>query len=264
MAHRLWILLILGLFFLPMGCAPKFWTAPPELEKDPAEVWQELQAREQQKLGDHQGYLVRSSLHYQSSRNSSRLVFSLWGNYALPLRLDLKAGIGTSLSHWRLDQDMTLAYYPRQDKVFVYKDAEQASRHLQLELPFTVPEIGQILTGRWADLLPSEYTRARTVQGKGWEFDFPDSSRLQSILVDPDFRIIQARGHSPLTWELQLQDFQDTQGSGTYARSLELDMGQEGRALFRIRELELREQAWPDSRLKLEPPQDVQYVPLAL
>ncbi|MGM0423746.1 MAG: hypothetical protein ACQEQX_02355 [Thermodesulfobacteriota bacterium] len=263
MAPSLCMLLFLGLFLLLSGCGPKVWTEP-ELDQDPAVIWQELQARETQKLEQHQGYLLRSSLHYQSARNSSRLVFSLWGNFDLPLRLDLKAGIGTTLSHWRLGQDMSMAYYPRQDKVFVYQDPGQALQHLELELPFTVPEIGEILTGRWAGLLPAEYARARAVQGQGWEFEFPESSRLQSIIVDPELRIVQASGESPLAWELEMGSFQDDQDAGNYASSLELDMGQEGQALFRIRELQLRKEDWPDSRLELDPPQDVQYVPLAL
>jgi hypothetical protein len=159
---------------------------------------------------------------------------------------------------------MTLAYYPREEKAFVYQDTRQALKHLQLELPFSVPEIGKILTGRWAGLLPAEYARARTVQGQGWEFEFPASSRLQSILVDPELHIVLATGDSPRDWKLQLENFQNSQNASSYAHSLELDMGQEGRALFRIRELQLRKQNWPDSRLELNPPQDVQYVPLAL
>lgn len=254
---------LLAITLLVLGCAPRSWS-PAELDREPAEVWQELQAKQEQKAGPHQGYLVRSSLHYQSARNSSRLVLSLWGNFDLPLRLDLKAGIGSSLSHWRLDQDQTLAYYPRQDKVFVYQEASQALRHLELDLPFTVQEIGEILTGHWSGLLPEEYAQAQAVQGKGWEFEFADSSRLQSLLVDPELRIIQATGKQPLQWELNMDNFQDSKSSGTYARSLELDMGREGKALFKIRELKLRKEHWPQSRLELSPPEGVEYVPVAL
>ncbi|MFW6177813.1 MAG: hypothetical protein ACOC43_05545, partial [Desulfohalobiaceae bacterium] len=59
-------------------------------------------------------------------------------------------------------------------------------------------------------------------------------------------------------------NFQDSKSSGTYARSLELDMGREGKALFKIRELKLRKEHWPQSKLELSPPEGVEYVPVAL
>lgn len=254
-------LLALALIFLLQGCAPKSWE-PQELEQRPAEIWQELQLKQNQKA-QSRGYRVRASVHYISPQKSSRFTFSLWGNYDLPLRLDLRAGIGTSFSYWRIAQDQTLAYYPRQGQVFIYTNQKQGLAHLDLEMPFSVQEIGEILTNNWQGLLPRRYAQARTIQGQGWQFEFQQGHRLRSITVDPNLRIVRVQGDNPLNWKLELKNFQDIEDLGVFAHSLDLDLGRKEQALFRIQDLQLRQDHWPDSALELEPPENTKYIPMA-
>ncbi len=260
-AGWLCLLLTIVIFLIAtQGCAPKTWDMP-EMAKDPDLVWKKLQTRQDQDTLPA-GYRLRANVHYHSPRDSSRVTLSMWGNTELPLRLKMRAGIGGTFSQWYITRDHTLAYYPREEQAFLYADQQQGLLHAGLELPFSVQEIGAMLMDSWSGLLPAEYKQARKVQGLGWEFEFHEDSRLQSITIDHNLRIIQAQGTAPSDWKLELEDFQAEDDFREAARRLDLDLGRKGQALFRIQELELRPDQWPEPALELELPPETEYVPL--
>ncbi|MCF8108670.1 MAG: hypothetical protein K9J81_06725, partial [Desulfohalobiaceae bacterium] len=139
----------------------------------PAEaVWKRFQTVQPDDALRRRGCRLKASLHFFSPQQNQRLGLELWGNYALPLRVDLKAGFGKTFALWRVDRDLWLSYLPGQQKAYTHPDSRIGIRRMGVDSPFDIQELLYLLTGHWEKLLASTYRTGRYVDNQGYRYTF--------------------------------------------------------------------------------------------
>ena len=222
--------LLAALLLFLFACAPKRPQAP---EGPPAEAWQAF--RTGYASNPHQSFTAKASLFLRTKDQGHRVVLDLWGNYPQPVRLDIRAGIGAALSHFREGDDGLLAYFPEAGKAYFHPDPVIGQQALGLPLPVTLPDLASLLAGDFSRVVPREYDQA-----------LPESDHVRYLFnqgpvggMDLDFsgRPLRLVGPSGRSWELTLSDWED--GEPPYPSRMELTLPDGGLALLRIKSRQL-------------------------
>ena len=244
----LWALLslIVGL----QACAPL--TAPrEEISFSQANrVWK----RFQQDFASREDvpFWIKASLNYSGPEESRRSILELWGNTSLPLRLDLKAGLGITVSLWRIDTQGLLAYYPDQETAYTHQDSGFALKRLGFPSPFSLQELAYLLTGQSAACLPPSFEQTIPQSNEHIEYRFTGSSRVQSLVLDQRGQLISMAGSQPFPWTIKISDYQED-SQILVARTYRLETAQH-KAVVRIKDIRFRSQPWPEKALTLPLP----------
>ncbi|MFO7801213.1 MAG: hypothetical protein R6V55_02825 [Desulfovermiculus sp.] len=241
------------------ACAP---VSAPRQELPPPEADQVWSAFEQDFA--HRGNLpfwIKASLNFSGPEDSHRSTFEFWGQTGLPLRLDLMAGIGVTVSLWRIDENGLLAYYPKQEVAYTGPDSSQGLHQLGFPCPVSIQELAGILTGQAATSLPSSYKHATLKDDRLTKYHFSQQSQVQSLVLDDQGRITSMAGDQPYTWSLKIDDYELINGI-PIARSYRLKTEHEHKAVVRLKEVRFRSQPWPEKAMSLSLPEDTTRRPL--
>ncbi|MBS3780765.1 MAG: hypothetical protein KGY41_10245 [Desulfovermiculus sp.] len=244
----LWALL--GLIVGLQACAP---LAGPRPETSPSlvnQVWQRF--RQDFAPRGYTPFWLKASLNYSGPEESRRSTFELWGNTGLPLRLDLKAGLGMTVSLWRIDTHGLLAYYPDHETAYTHPDSGLALKRLGFPSPLSMQELAQVLTGQTAACLPPSFEQAIPQSDEHIEYRFSASSRVQSLVLDQRGQVISMAGSQPFSWTIKLSDYQED-SQILVARTYRLETPQH-KAVVRIKDIRFRSQPWPEKALTLPLP----------
>ncbi len=248
------VLFALTLFFL--GCAPPYVEHPPDPEEtSPEQLWSQFWSR-QKEHHTPAAYSMQGSLHILTPDEEGRLSYRLHGNHPTPVQLRLSAGFGTTVSVWEVQSDQVRVFLPRENEAYITRDTRQALAALGIELPFSLPELLEILAGDWANILWTEHDRAEYLQEEeGWAF-FPERpSRIDRIILDYRARLISLSGSWPQQWSIRRSDFQQEDGF-LISRRGELTAGEEQEMILTMNSFEPNEEVWPEEDLRITLPAD--------
>ena len=242
-----------------LSCASK---QPPPSKPRPSalEAWDAFWSL-QEDASKWSGYSLKASLNLSTPQSKRRITLDMWGNYGLPLRIDLQAGLGTTFALWRVDAEGLLAYYPREHRAFVHRDSLEAAARLGLHLPFSVQEIARLLTGRWQGIVPGEFASAGPLDATRWSYRFPEAAPVNRLILDNEGRMLRLEGEAPYAWSLECTHYERFDGH-SLGQHFVLRTERKERSVLRIKKLDLKKEPWPVSSLQIELPPNTMFVPL--
>lgn len=263
------VILLLAL----VGCTRR--TPPPvpgSQTGGPSLVWQAFQANWCAGT-PAQGIGVKASLYYSRPHNGStrgnRTVVEFWGDLALPLRLNVSAGVGSSLAFILENHDGLLAYYPGSHRAYMHGDPVAGAQRLGLPLPFSLEDLAHVLAGDLSLLTPPTYDTARELTSNGdgvagWEFGF-NGGDVASLRLDEAGRPLRLVGLEPsgAQWSLDFDNYPDLSPKAQ-ADKLTLTLSTQERGVLRIKSRELRDRKWEAKALGLDLPEGTEYLSLDL
>lgn len=99
-----------------------------------------------------QPYTLNGSLRFGYTNKTHRANYILWGNGGLPLRLDIQAGIGTSIAKIEETQKTLLVYLPQDKKAVLIKGGSDISTLLALGMPIPISflDLSYLLRGKFS------------------------------------------------------------------------------------------------------------------
>jgi len=245
-----WVCGLLGFCLLLLqACLPQAPPSQPQLSAK--EVWQRFQT-DANATTSPEGFWLKASLNYAGNQGNHRIVFTMWGNYSRPVRMDLQAGIGTTFSLWRESETGWIAYYPGQEKAYTHENGRRGAQALGLATPFDLQELSRVMTGRLTEIAPNSYRSAtRTSQGT-FHFTSPSGASIQTLEIAANGRVLAVTGTTPQPWTLTFSDFPSTKSA--FAHKITLEAGDAHKAVLRLKEVRWKESGWDQSALQLKLP----------
>jgi len=196
-------------------------------------------------------FSARGSVNYTSGERSARVLFSFWGRTLFPVRMDLQAGVGTMLAHWREDEEGFLGYHPGASEAFVSGDSRLGAATQGLTMPLRLDALAQILTGCWGQVVPREYVTA-SFTGRHFEYSLGGKAGGIVLSLSADGRPSALRREGPGGWEVIIEEWFD-ESLPLSPRRLRLTQGQNV-ALVRLQRLDFTGVSWQESDLFLNLP----------
>lgn len=124
---------------------------PPLSEGEADRRWQTFEA-----LSDRPAVpsVISGSLRFGPLNDTRRVTYLLWDNGREPVRLDVQAGVGTTVAKALADNGRVLLFLPEDGKAYVGTDEpDKALRSLGLPLPLGLADMAAFLEGRYAEAL---------------------------------------------------------------------------------------------------------------
>lgn len=243
------------------GCLYQVGPKVPQPGLSPEEVWTRFRNVQPEDPFMDRGCRLKAGLHFFSPQQNQRIELELWGNYALPLRLNLKAGFGKTFALWRVDEDLWLGYVPTQQKAYTHPDSRTGVRRMGVDSPFDIQELLFLLTGHWESLLGSGYLRGRYVKDQGYSYTFASGQRIREIILDRRGLPMAMQGGSGTEWSIQFSKYAQEQGRMIPLR-VHLKNKRQEEVLIIIKDIEPLRKSWPNSSLELNLPEETTLVPL--
>ncbi len=202
-------------------------------------------------------FFARGSVNYTSGERSARLLFSFWGRTSFPVRMDLQAGVGTILAHWREDAQGWLGYTPGNQEALFASDSRIGAAAMGLAMPLRLDMLAQVLAGCWQEIVPGNFIFGQCVEDR-CDYHVEHHGLSTILTLGLDGRPMALRENAPEGWEVAIEQwFEDAPGS---PRRLGLRQGQ-NTALVRLQRLEFKAKRWGESDLALElPPGTMRHV----
>jgi hypothetical protein len=219
-----WGLLFLFLFLVSLtACAPRLQTGAPEI----ASYWTVFK-RQQKTLKPLDNFSIKTSINYSSKEHKHRMIMRLFGRLDYPIRMDLEAGIGRTISMWREETDIWQAYFPGEKKMYTASDARFGVQSLGFPCPFSLRELSLVLQGKLVTILPDQPAREQ-LQDTGSRIFFAQPTRIESIHVDQLGRVLELIGSKG--WKVVF-DYQD---ASLYSYKISMIMDDTTRAIIRVK-----------------------------
>ena len=219
------------------------------------------------------GVAVRASLLYAQRERTNRTDVQLFGDYARPLRLDVRAGFGTMLALMREDASGLLAFYPEKSRAYAHTDPVIGAQLLGMPFPFSMRDLSLVLSGHFGTLVPADAvpTEIRAQPDGGFAYSYAEGpvrllvvdaygrpQRMQGVLSRYFKTQAEREGEvvsGPRLWNLVFSDFPEDDGDPEGPpRVLTLGLPKGESAVLRVKALEERAQVWPLKSLALRLP----------
>ncbi|MBR3663362.1 MAG: hypothetical protein IKN64_01755 [Desulfovibrio sp.] len=179
---RILVPLLFALSLL-VSCAPKNVAPTPKAEAQALKSWQSYLDRQP----ESRPFRLSLSLRAGKKGESRRVTALLWGNDTQQLRLDVQAGVGATLAKISQKPEDFLLVAPVDGKAFWHHGAASPRVRLGVPLPFSLPDLANLLTGREKAVFGTSYLRLdETKQGPGFVLDGELSGYL---LLDTQGRV---------------------------------------------------------------------------
>lgn len=247
--RKLLLICILGVLFF-CGCAPRQITVPQRPAQD---VW--LRFQEQTRpFPEHQPFLISASIVYVHSGKTSRVKSSLWGRLSYPIRMDLRAGFGQTVAMWYEDQTLWEAYFPDRNIKYVHHDGSLGASMLGYPTPFDLNMTAKVLLADFQGIIPSRFEEYKNA-GDSWEYTF-EQGMTQKIRLDMQGRLKSASGRG---WSVRFEEYENQDDPGYYSR-IEFRLGNEDKALVRIKSVRIPEADWSARQLSMKIPEESQVI----
>lgn len=225
------------------------------------------------------GVAVRASLLYSTPARANRTDVQLFGEFDRPLRLDVRAGIGTMLALLREDQAGLLAFYPGQKRAYAHSDPVVGAQLLGLPFPFSLRDLALVIAGRFGTLVPDTPARVRAIPGGGFVYSYDQGpvrllaldrygrpERMEGVLSEHFKAQAERDGQKvsgPRVWGLAFSGYPEDEGDPVGpARTLTLTLPKGDGAVLRVKSVTPRQEPWPDKALGLALPSGIEFIPL--
>ncbi|HWR04535.1 MAG TPA: hypothetical protein VN419_11000 [Humidesulfovibrio sp.] len=226
-----------------------------------------------------QGVAVRASLLYSTPTKANRTDVQLFGDYERPLRLDVRAGLGTMLALMREDQSGLLAFYPNDKRAYAHSDPVIGAQLLGLPFPFALRDLALVLAGHFGTLVPDQPARVRAIPGGGFAFSY-DSGTVRLLVLDQYGRPERMEGllsqhfkaqverdgqavSGPRVWGLAFSGYPEDDGDPVGpAKTLTLTLPKGDSAVLRVRSVTVHEEPWTTKALTLTLPANAEFISL--
>jgi hypothetical protein len=262
--HLILPALLTALVLGAAGCAPRTATLPVQPSADAAwKVFRRAYCRPPARPAA----LIKGSLYYTRvtpTRRTNRTLFSMWGDFDGPMRLDVSAGVGTLLAHIREDDHGLLVFYPEQKTAYAHADPVLGATRLGMPFPFSLNQLARACMGDFAGLTPRDYAGA---EPDATAFSYTvdkrlKASRITGVTLDRTGRPLLIQGSVPdgrggqRAWRLEINTYEETGNPPMPGRlTLAMDDGEKG--VLRITARELKVAPWPARATGLELPDGV-------
>ncbi|GEM_PF-2434424 len=236
------ILCLLSVTFLVFSCAPK--RVP--VERPPEMVWQDFWAQSTSFQEDQEFY-IQASVNYSTPDQQRRVQAMIWGFAGYPVRMDISAGFGQTVSMWLEDELRWEAYNPGENTRYIHHDGSRGATLLGFPTPMDLRETSLVLLGDFQHLVPREYHRVES-HGNMWKYYFEDEN-ITSVVLEQDGSLDRIEGNG---WHVELKGFEQENGLFYFSRlDMHLSGGKE--AVIRIRSVDM-ERTWDQKQMGLDPP----------
>jgi len=266
-----------------LGCAPR--TARLAEQPDPAAAWAVMR-RDSCAPPARPAMLAKGSLYYTRvvpARRTNRTQFSMWGDFDGPMRLDVSAGIGTSLAHIREDGDGLTIFHPEQKTAYTHADPVLGATRLGMPFPFSLALLARVCAGDFAGLMPENYEQAEPGNGgftyavthrlprSGGEAGTTEVSRIgldrtgRPVLIEgtvaasaTDAGRMAHGTQEPVrrSWRLEINTYERDGSRPPLPGRLTLAMDDGESGILRITAREFKVAPWPARATGLELPED--------
>jgi len=258
------------------ACAPRLDIPRYDLPREDMEAFR---ARFVTPEPEGHGLAVRASLLYSTPSRSNRTDVQLFGEYARPLRLDVRAGLGTMLALMREDNAGLLAYYPDKSRAYAHSDPVIGAQLLGLPFPFALRDLALVLSGHFGTLIPDTPDNIRAIPGGGFAFTYKQGpvrllvldqygrpERMEGLLSQ-HFRAQVERDGQPVSgpreWSIVFSGYPEEDGDPIGpAKTLTLTLPKGDSAVFRVRSLQPRQEPWQTKSLALVLPAGASFMSL--
>lgn len=249
--HRGLAVCLLVLFGSLAACAVKPVPPPADMRPERFESAWDLFQKTYSSSCPARDFFARGSVNYTSGERSSRVLFSFWGRTQFPVRMDLQAGAGTMLAHWREDEQGWIGYHPGASEAFIAPDSRLGAATLGLTMPLRLDALAQILTGCWGQVVPREYVMAGFT-GRYFDYSLGGETRGVVLSLSADGRPEILRQEEPGGWEVVIEEWFDER-LPLSPRRLRLTQGQNV-AVVRLQRLDFTGVSWQETDLFLDLP----------
>ena len=249
-------LLLVSLGVVLAGCATR-QISPSE---DGQAAWKRFQAGYRAAPAGN-GLLLGASMLYSRVdpiKRTNLIQLSIWGDFQRPLRLDAKAGIGTSLAHVREDDAGLLVFYPQDNVAYVHSDPVLGATRLGLPFPFSLEQLARVAANDFSGLTSADYRSVRR-EGDHYIYELKDGPvHTVALALDgrPDSLYGTASTGDHQEWVMEITGY-DTDPAVPTPRRITLRLADGEKGVLRIKALELKVEPWPDSAMKLDLPENV-------
>lgn len=195
-------------------------------------------------------FFVRASVNLSSGERSSRFLITFWGRTTFPVRMDLQAGIGAMLAHWREDQQGWLGYHPATKEAFYSHDSRAGAALLGLTMPLRLDAFARVIGGCWEGIVPAEYSATRFALNR-LEYLLEHQGQTVVLALTPEGRPLSLRLDDPSGWVMTIEEWlrDDRSRPGRIA----LQQGDDV-AVVRVQRLDFDFVTWQENDLDLELP----------
>ncbi len=206
------------------ACAPKPHPTPPGISP-----WATF-VRHQKALEPLQHFVLKTSINYTSAQHTHRVIMRLFGNLDYPIRMDLTAGMGQTLSMWREDTSLWQAYFPQEKRLYTAQDPRHGVQVLGFPSPFDLRELALVLQGNLMPLLPDQPVHTLCEEAETTIF-FDQSGRVAWLRLDSLGRALELQGTQG--WRVVF----DHQETSPYSHKISMIMDATTRAIIRVKSL---------------------------
>lgn len=247
--------------FLMTGCLFRARVEPPLATLSIQEVWSRFQELQAVPPLQGKGCRLKASLNYFSPQQSHRLVLDLWGNYSLPLRLNLKAGFGRTVAMWRVDKGQWLGYVPDKQRAYTHPDSRTGVSRMGVASPFDLQELLFLFSGQWQEVLPRVFEQGEPLRDRGYEYTLARDNRVRSLILDRTGRPREIQGRRGTGWSMRFSEYARV-GKRWVPFRVHLKNTNQEEILIHIKEIEPVRSPWSKSSLKLELPEQTRIIEL--
>ena len=245
--HRTIQTIILLFLILFLGCAPQKRTT----EISPSALWSRFWNNQTQNI---LAFKIKTSINYSSVRHKNRILATIWGNLNYPIRMNLEAGIGQTVSLWREDKHLWQAYFPAQKTLYFHTDGQKGASALGYPIPFNLKELAMILLGYYKDIITDRFDKIE-LKDKLWIFSFDLRSKVKKIVLNEQARPVFISGDK---WQAKFSQY--VQSSIYYAKKIILHLPGSEQAIIRVKSLQINKTPWKMQQLALNLPEDTIYI----
>ncbi|WP_291321879.1 hypothetical protein [Desulfonatronospira sp.] len=233
---------------LAAACAPK----RPPVERPPGVVWEDFWSRTPSYQED-QPFFIRGSVNYSTSREQRRVQAVIWGFAGYPVRMDLSAGFGQTVSMWLEDKFRWEAYNPGENTRYVHHDGSRGATLLGFPTPMDLRQTSLVLLGDFQHLIPGRYNRVES-RDNMWKYYF-DNSNVTSVLLDQQGNLQWVAGDG---WQVEFKGYEQENGLFYFSR-LDMQLSGDREAVIRIQAVDM-ERDWDEKQMSLELPDDTRTI----
>ncbi|WP_415715213.1 hypothetical protein [Maridesulfovibrio sp.] len=200
------------------------------------------------------GIRAKASLYYTAQGNGHRTTMTLWGEYASPLRLDVRAGIGAYIAHIHEDESGLTAFYPDQKTAYTHSSPVRAVQILGLPFPFSLKDLAGLISGCYPNLIPESYDTAVPENGN-LRFTF-DKGPVSAITLTGQGLPVEISGRGEIPWRMEMSSYEKDISSGKpLPDKIAVYTEQGDKALLRIKSRTFTAKPWQAEALELKLPE---------
>ena len=205
-------------------------------------------------------YRLQLSLRFGTEGDTRRVTALFWGNSQRQLRLDVMAGVGTTVAKILEDGQHFLVYSPSENKAYFYQGATKPLLQVGVPVPFNLVHLADLLNGRYTAVFGNQFDKtAFSADGKA----------LYDLQGQPGGRLIINEQGLPVEWQEQANGkgwsmeilYSDDPKPLPCRRNLAQSNGK--RAIVLIKEREKVSQPFTKEQMALTLPDDAPLLPLA-